>query len=69
MRCRGPSGGCWRWPAPERAAYGAIVGRSSAMQKVFDLLDTIARSELRELLANPQAWREVTRVPEMAMAG
>lgn len=24
---------------------------------------------VRELLANPQAWREVTRVPEMAMAG
>lgn len=24
---------------------------------------------VRELLANPQAWREVTRVPELAMAG
>lgn len=24
---------------------------------------------VRELLANPQAWREVVRVPEMAMAG
>ncbi|MFO0413996.1 MAG: UDP-3-O-acyl-N-acetylglucosamine deacetylase [bacterium] len=24
---------------------------------------------VRELLANPQAWREVTRVPDMAMAG
>ncbi len=24
---------------------------------------------VRELLANPQAWRETTRVPEMAMAG
>jgi UDP-3-O-[3-hydroxymyristoyl] N-acetylglucosamine deacetylase len=24
---------------------------------------------VRELLANPQAWREVNRVPEMAMAG
>ena len=24
---------------------------------------------VRELLANPQAWREVTRVPAMAMAG
>ncbi|WP_420478956.1 UDP-3-O-acyl-N-acetylglucosamine deacetylase [Brevundimonas sp. FT23028] len=24
---------------------------------------------VRELLANPHAWREVTRVPEMAMAG
>lgn len=24
---------------------------------------------VRELLAHPQAWREVTRVPEMAMAG
>ena len=24
---------------------------------------------VRELLANPQSWREVTRVPEMAMAG
>ena len=24
---------------------------------------------VRKLLANPQAWREVTRVPEMAMAG
>jgi UDP-3-O-[3-hydroxymyristoyl] N-acetylglucosamine deacetylase len=24
---------------------------------------------VRELLANPQAWREATRVPEMAMAG
>ena len=24
---------------------------------------------VRALLANPQAWREVTRVPEMAMAG
>ena len=24
---------------------------------------------VRELLANPQAWREVTRVPDMAMTG
>jgi UDP-3-O-[3-hydroxymyristoyl] N-acetylglucosamine deacetylase len=24
---------------------------------------------VRALLANPQAWRETTRVPEMAMAG
>ena len=24
---------------------------------------------VRALLANPQAWREVTRVPDMAMAG
>ena len=42
--------------------------------EVMPVVDGILRRAARRvrpqgLLANPQAWREVTRVPEMAMAG
>lgn len=42
-----------------------LLGRYEGVKAGHAINNLLAR----ELLANPQAWREVTRVPEMAMAG
>ena len=42
-----------------------LLGRYEGVKSGHALNNLLVRA----LLANPQAWREVTRVPEMAMAG